>query len=69
MAYTQLKPYLKENQVLIIDNLKVHHARAVKEWLQENPMRLVFSLPYSLHFNLIEGLWALLKARLRKMMI
>ena len=69
MAYTQLERYLTENQVLILDNLKVHHARAVKEWLEENPMRLVFLLPYSPHFNLIEGLWALLKAGLRKMMI
>ena len=69
MAYTQLKPHLTENQVLILDNLKVHHARAVKEWLEENPMRLVFLLPYSPHFNLIEGLWALPKARLREMMI
>ena len=47
----------------------MHHARAVKEWLEENPMRLVFLLPYSPHFNPIEGLWALLKARLRKMRI
>jgi len=65
----QLKPHLSENQVLVLDNLKVHHARAVKEWLEENPMRLVFLPPYSPHFNPIEGLWALLKARLRKMRI
>ena len=45
MAYTQLKPHLTEKQVLILDNLKLHHSRAVKEWLEENPMRLVFLLP------------------------
>ena len=69
MAYTQLKPHLTENQVLILDNLKVHHSRLLKEWLEENPMRSVLLLPYSPHFNLIEELWALLKAGLRKMMI
>ena len=69
MAYTQLKPHLTENQVLILDNLKVHHSRVLKEWLEENPMGLVLLLPYLPHFNLIEGLWALLKAGLRKMTI
>ncbi|MBT6728228.1 MAG: transposase [Deltaproteobacteria bacterium] len=66
---TQLKTHLTENQVLFLDNPKVHHARALKEWLEENPMRLVFLPPYSPHFNPIEGLGALLKASLRKMRI
>jgi transposase len=66
---TQLKTHLRENQVLFLDNPKVHHARALKEWLEENLMRLVFLPPYSPHFNPIEGLGALLKASLRKMRI
>ena len=61
-----LRPQLAPDQVLVLDNLKVHHARAVKEWLEHNPIRLIFLPPYSPHFNPIERLWALLKARLRK---
>ena len=61
-----LRPQLAPDQVLVLDNLKVHHARVVQEWLEHNPIRLIFLPPYSPHFNPIERLWALLKARLRK---
>ena len=67
LAWLQiLRPQLGPNQVLVLDNLKVHHARVVQEWLEHNPIRLIFLPPYSPHFNPIERLWALLKARLRK---
>ena len=48
---------------LVLDNLKVHHARAVKAWLQENKEHMeVFYLPsYSPELNPDERLNADLK--------
>lgn len=49
--------------VIILDNARIHHAKLLKDFLQEHAHRLqlVFLPPYSPNLNLIEGLWFWLK--------
>ena len=48
--------------VMILDNSKVHHAKLLKNFLNENKrLTLVFLPPYSPKLNIIEGLWGWLK--------
>lgn len=50
--------------VMILDNAKVHHAKLLEPFLQENKdrLQLVFLPPYSPKLNMIEGLWGWLKS-------
>ena len=52
----QLRPQLHENHVLILDNARPHHARKVREYLADHPIRILFLPPYSPHMNPIEKL-------------
>jgi putative transposase len=48
--------------VMILDNSKVHHAKLLRNFLDENKrLMLVFLPPYSPKLNIIEGLWGWLK--------
>ena len=49
--------------VMILDNARIHHAKLIQPFLEENKGRLelVFLPPYSPNLNLIEGLWKWLK--------
>lgn len=49
--------------VMILDNARIHHAKHLQDFLEENVDRLelVFLPPYSPQLNLIEGLWKWLK--------
>lgn len=49
--------------VMVLDNARIHHARLIQPFLEENQHRLelVFLPPYSPQLNLIEGLWKWLK--------
>lgn len=55
--------YPTEKIVMILDNSRIHHAKLLKPFLEENSERLqfVFLPPYSPKLNLIEGLWGWLK--------
>ena len=50
--------------LMILDNARIHHAKLLSSFLQENKNRLelVFLPPYSPELNLVEGLWKWLKA-------
>ena len=50
--------------VIILDNAKIHHAKLLKPFLEENKEDLIlkFLPPYSPNLNLIEGLWKWLKS-------
>ena len=52
--------------VMILDNSRIHHAKLLEPFLQENEQRLqlVFLPPYSPKLNLIEGLWGWLKSEI-----
>ena len=51
--------------VIVLDNSRVHHAKLIQPFLEENKDRLTLSFlpPYSPQLNLIEGFWKWLKER------
>lgn len=59
----QLLNYQRDNHllVLILDNARWHHAKALKPWLEEHKhiLRLDFLPPYSPELNPIERVWKL----------
>lgn len=59
-------PHLNGNSVLVMDNMKSHHAKAVKELLDSSGVRYIYLQPYSPDLNPIEKLWSKVKALLRK---
>ena len=61
-----LLPYLNRNSVLVMDNMKSHHAKAVKDLLDSSGIRYIYLPPYSPDLNPIEKLWSKVKALLRK---
>ncbi len=63
---TDLLPHLNGNSVLIMDNMKPHHAKAVKKLLDSSGIRYIYLPPYSPDLNPIEKLWLKVKAFLRK---
>ena len=63
---TDLLPHLNGNSVLIMDNMKSHHAKAVKNLLDSSEIRYIYLPPYSPDLNPIEKLWSKVKAFLRK---
>lgn len=50
--------------VMILDNARIHRARLLQQFLDDNSHRLelVFLPPYIPNLNLIEGLWGWLKS-------
>jgi len=49
---------------MILDNARIHHAKLLQDFLNENKHRLtlVFLPPYSPNLNIIEELWGWLKS-------
>lgn len=52
--------------VMILDNARIHHAKLLQPFLDDNShrLKLVFLPPYSPKLNLIEGLWGWLKSEI-----
>ena len=48
---TDLLPHLNGNSVLIMDNMKSHHAKAVKNLLDSSGVRSIYLPPYSPDLN------------------
>ena len=63
---TNFLPHLNGNSVLVMDNMKSHHAKAVKELLDSSGVRYIYLPPYSPDLNPIEKLWSKVKAFLLK---
>ena len=61
-----LLPHLNGDSVLVMDNMKSHHAKAVKDLLDSSGVRYIYLPPYSPDLNPIEKLWSKVKALLRK---
>jgi transposase len=61
-----LGPALRPGQTVLMDNLRVHKAEAVRERIEARGCRLVFLPRYSPDFNPIEGAFSKLKTFLRR---
>ena len=61
-----LLPCLNRDSVLVMDNMKSHHAKAIKQLLERSGIQYLFLPPYSPDLNPIEKLWSKAKALLRK---
>ena len=59
-----LSQYQTGKIVMVLDNSRIHHAKLIQPFLDQNKRRLtlVFLPPYSPNINLIEGLWGWLKS-------
>jgi transposase len=59
------KMYPKGKSIIILDNARIHHAKLLKSFLEENKeiLELVYLPPYSPDLNMIEGLWKWLKEK------
>jgi len=57
-----LKLYPNGKIVMVLDNSRVHHAKLLKGFLDENPrLILMFLPPYRPKLKVIEGLWGWMK--------
>lgn len=61
-----LLPYLNSDSVLIMDNMRSHHVKAIKALLDQAKVHYIYLPPYSPDLNPIEKLWSKVKALLRK---
>lgn len=61
-----LIPTLSENDILVMDNIRSHHAKAVKQILDTSGVRYLYLPPYSPDLNPIEKMWSKIKTCLRK---
>lgn len=61
----RLVPRLYPGDVVVLDNLRAHHAPEVRSLVEETGARLLFLPPYSPDFSPIEPCWAFLKNWLR----
>ena len=61
-----LIPTLQPWDIVVMDNLRVHHIEEVRTLLTESKIFLLYLPPYSPDLNPIEMLWSKVKAILRK---
>ena len=62
----KLLPTLSEADIIVMDNMRSHHAKAVKQLLDSSKVIYLYLPPYSPDLNPIEKMWSKLKAFLRK---
>lgn len=62
-----LLPTLDKHAVIIMDNMRSHHAKIIRQFLDEKEINYIYLPPYSPDLNPIEKLWSKLKAILRKL--
>ncbi len=63
---TVLIPTLSRTDIIVMDNMRSHHAKIVKQILDESGISYMYLPPYSPDLNPIEKMWSKLKAYLRK---
>ena len=63
---TKLLPTLSEANIIVMDNMRSHHAKAVKQLLDSSKVTYLYLPPYSPDLNPIEKMWSKFKAFLRK---
>ena len=65
----QLIPSLEKDDVVIMDNMRSHHAKIVTELLDKAGISYLYLPPYSPDLNLIEKMCSKMKSFLRKMKV
>lgn len=60
-----LLPTLKHGDIIVMDNMRSHHVKTVRDVLEEKGMKILYLLPYSPALNPIEKMWSKMKALLR----
>ena len=61
-----LLPTLRPGDIVVMDNMRSHHVKAVREILEAKSIGLLYLPPYSPDLNPIEKMWSKVKAILRK---
>lgn len=64
-----LLPTLHDGDIVVMDNMRTHHSKAVKKVIEEYKINVLFLPPYSPDFNPIEKMWSKVKSVLRKLKI
>lgn len=64
-----LLPTLSPNDIIVMDNMRSHHAKAVKQILDSSGIKYLYLPPYSPDLNPIEKMWSKIKAYLRKIKV
>ena len=64
-----LLPTLYGNDIIIMDNMRSHHAKVVKGILDSSGIKYLYLPPYSPDLNPIEKMWSKIKAYLRKVKV
>ena len=63
---TKLLPTLSKADIIVMDNMHSHHAKAVNQLLDSTKVNYLYLPPYSPDLNPIAKMWSKLKAFLRK---
>ena len=61
-----LLPTLRPGDIVVMDNMRSHHVKAVREILEAQGMKVLYLPPYSPDLHPIEKMWPKMKAILRK---
>ena len=61
-----LLPTLRPGDIVVMDNMRSQHVKAVREILEAQGMKVLYLPPYSPDLNPIEKMWPKMKAILRK---
>lgn len=64
-----LAPTLHDGDIVVMDNMKTHHSKAVRSVIDELHINVVYLPPYSPDFNPIEMMWSKIKSILRKLKV
>jgi transposase len=60
-----LRPTIRGGDILVLDNLRAHHASRIEEVAAECGAEVIWLAPYSPDFSPIELMWSKIKARMR----
>ena len=63
---SDLLPTLSPDDIVVMDNMRSHHAKVVKNLLNEKHIQYLYLPPYSPDYNPIEKMWSKIKANMRK---
>jgi transposase len=60
-----LRPTIRRGDILVLDNLRAHHASRIEAVAEECGAEVIWLAPYSPDFSPIELMWSKIKASLR----